>query len=259
MGVPLFEVAERVRVRAELIAAARHDADIAGAALVGSAARGTEDRWSDIDLVLQLAEDADEPAVVARWTQSLDEKFGVADTLDVTSREGVRYRVFLLGSSLQVDLSFWPHELFRATEDGFQLVFGQANEPTRVAEPGSEQMIGMAWLYALHARSAIARGRTWQAVLMLDDLRDQIIALECLRHGLNPWHGREVDRLPEPVLATLRDGRAASVSSVELERSRQALLQHYLSAVAHHDAERAAALRRALDPDQRGAGGTTSC
>lgn len=85
------EVAERARIRAELIAA----------------------------------------AVVARWTRSLGEKFGVAATLDVTSREGVRYRVFFLGSSLQVDLSFWPRELFRATEDGFQLVFGQANPNRR--------------------------------------------------------------------------------------------------------------------------------
>ncbi|MET9266002.1 nucleotidyltransferase domain-containing protein [Amycolatopsis sp. NPDC004079] len=255
----MFTVSARVQIRDELIAAARQDVDIAGAALVGSTARGTEDRWSDIDLVLQLAEDANEAAVVARWTRSLDEKFGVADTLDVTSREGVRYRVFLLGSSLQVDVSFWPHDLFRATEDGFQLVFGQANEPTSAPKPGSGQVIGMAWLYALHARSAIARGRTWQAVLMLDELRTQIIALECLRHGLNPWHGREVDRLPESVLATLRDGRATSVGLSELERSRQVLLQHYLAAVEHHDAERAVALRRALGPDQRGAGGTTNC
>ncbi|GAA1019615.1 MULTISPECIES: nucleotidyltransferase domain-containing protein [Amycolatopsis] len=255
----MFKVAERVQIRDELIAAARQDVDIAGAALVGSTARGTEDRWSDIDLVLQLAENANEAAVVARWTRSLDEKFGVADTLDVISREGVRYRVFLLDSSLQVDVSFWPHELFRATEDGFQLVFGQANEPTSAPKPGREQVIGMAWLYALHARSAIARGRTWQAVLMLDDLRTQIIALECLRHGLNPWHGREVDQLPAPVLETLQDGRAVSVGLDELERSRQVLLQHYLAVVEHHDAERAVALRRALDPAQRGAGGTTNC
>ncbi|MFD2468536.1 nucleotidyltransferase domain-containing protein [Amycolatopsis silviterrae] len=255
----MLEAVERTHIREALIAAARRDGDIVGAALVGSAARGTEDRWSDIDLVLQLAENADEPAVVARWTRSRDDEFGVADTLDVTSREGVRYRVFLLDSSLQIDLSFWPRDLFRATEDGFQLVFGQANEPTSAEQPGSAQMIGMAWLYALHARSAIARGRTWQAVMMLDDLRDQIIALECLRYGVNPWHGREVDRLPAAVLETLADGRATSVSSAELERSRLALLRHYLAAVEHHDAERAVTLRRALDPSQRGAGGTTSC
>lgn len=242
----MFEVAERAQVRDELIAAARRDAGIVGAALVGSAARGVEDRWSDIDLVLQLAEDADEASVVARWTRSLNDKFGVADTLDVISREGVRYRVFLLDSSLQVDLSFWPRDLFRATEDGFRLVFGRANEPTSPPEPGSAQVIGMAWLYAVHARSAIARGRTWQAVMMLDELRDQIITLLCLWHGLNPWHGREVDRLPRQALEALSEGRASSVSLTELERSRQILLRHYLTVVDHHDAERAAALRRAL-------------
>ena len=244
----MFEVAERTRVRDELIAAARRDVDIVGAALVGSAARGDEDRWSDIDLVLQLAGDADEASVVSRWTRSLDDKFGVADTLDVVSREGVRYRVFLLDSSLQVDLSFWPHDRFRATEAGFRLVFGQANEPTSAPEPGSEQVIGLAWLYAVHARSAIARGRTWQAVMMLDELRDQVITLLCLQHGLNPWHGREVDRLPTPALEALADGRAASVSLPKLERSRQVLLRQYLAVVDHHDAGRAAALRRALGP-----------
>ncbi|MFC3452895.1 nucleotidyltransferase domain-containing protein [Amycolatopsis speibonae] len=196
--------------------------------------------------MFELADDADEPSVVARWTRSLDDDFGVADTLDVISREGVRYRVFLLYSSLQIDLSFWPRELFRATENGFRLVFGQANEPTRSPEPASEQTIGMAWLYALHARSAIARERTWQAVTMLDELRDQIITLLCRRHGLNPWHGREVDRLPAPDLEALRAARATSVDLTELERSRQALLRQYLTAVEHHDAKRAAALRRAL-------------
>ncbi|RSM74060.1 hypothetical protein DL991_30775 [Amycolatopsis sp. WAC 01375] len=243
----MFDIEERTRVRDELIAAARRDVDIVGAALVGSTARGTEDRWSDLDLVLQLTDDVDEPAVVARWTRSLDDRFGVADTLDVISREGVRYRVFLLDSSLQVDLSFWPRDQFRATEDGFRLVFGQANEPTSSSGPSSAQAIGMAWLYAIHARSAIARGRSWQAVMMLDELRDQIITLLCLRYGLNPWHGREVDRLPAHALEALSAGRATSVGSTELERSRQVLVRHYLTVVEHHDAERAAALRRALE------------
>ena len=244
----MFEVADRLRVRDELVSAARRDRDIAGAALVGSAARGAEDRWSDIDLVLQLAEGADEASVVERWTRSLDDRFGVADTLDVISREGVRYRVFLLGSALQVDLSFWPHEEFRATEDGFHLLFGQANEPTRAPEPGGEQAIGWAWLYAVHARAAIARGKSWQAVMMLDQFRDRIITLLCLQHGLNPWHGREVDRLPARALDALEDGRASSLTPAELGRSLRALVRHYLAVTEHHDAARAASLRRALEP-----------
>ena len=145
-------------------------------------------------------------------------------------------------------LSFWPRDLFRSTENGFRLLFGSANEPASPTGPDSERVIGMAWLYAIHARSAIARGRSWQAVMMLDELRDQIITLLCLQHGLNPWHGREVDRLPTQELEALSDGRATSVDLTELERSRQVLLRHYLTVTEHHDAKRAAALRRALEP-----------
>lgn len=59
----MFSAAERTTIRAELIALAERDPRIIGAALAGSAARGTEDAWSDIDLLLQLDPAADEPEV----------------------------------------------------------------------------------------------------------------------------------------------------------------------------------------------------
>ncbi len=49
----------------------------------------TEDRWSDIDLILQLAPETDEPAVVEAWTRAIAEQYGLADILDVFSG-GVR-------------------------------------------------------------------------------------------------------------------------------------------------------------------------
>ena len=102
----MFSATERTAIRAELITLATEDPRIAGAALAGSAARGTEDAWSDIDLLLQLDSAADEPTVVDDWSDTIDTRFGVADTLDVFA-VGVRYRVFLLRSSLQIDVSFW--------------------------------------------------------------------------------------------------------------------------------------------------------
>src|SRR3954471_2504301 len=109
----MFAAPERSQIRDELIGHARAHDRIAGAALVGSAARGEEDAWSDIDLVLQLAPDADEPAVVEAWTGWIADRFAVADKLDVMA--GARYRVFLLTSSLQIDVSFWPYAAFRGT------------------------------------------------------------------------------------------------------------------------------------------------
>lgn len=49
----MISAADRTEIRCALTEAAQMDPRIAGAALAGSAARGTEDRWSDIDLTLQ--------------------------------------------------------------------------------------------------------------------------------------------------------------------------------------------------------------
>jgi hypothetical protein len=54
----------------------------------------------------------------------------------------------------------------------------------------------MGWLYALHARSSIARGRALQALYMINGIRDQAVSLACLRHGLPPDQGRGADDLP---------------------------------------------------------------
>jgi hypothetical protein len=240
----MFDALERTRIRDELIAHARTDVSIAGAALVGSAARGDEDAWSDIDLVLQLAPDADEPAVVQAWTVWVDDRFDVADTLDVMA--AVRYRVFLLTSSLQIDVSFWPYAEFRGTGESFQLLFGTPNPPSVHSAPDLDAHIGMGWLYALHARSAIARGKLWQAVMMLDDLRNQIIALACIRHGLNPWHGRDVDRLPPAEKEALLRSRSPEVSAATLQSSKRMLIEQFLAEVAQHDPARARALAQPL-------------
>lgn len=241
----MFTVPERSHLRAALVDAAHADEDVVGAALVGSAATGREDPWSDIDLVLQIRADADPEDVAERWTADLYEIHSAAHHLDVIA-SGVLYRVFLLSSSLQVDISFWPEHEFRATEQGFTLLFGTPQPSTEPADPSVSHATGMAWLYALHSRSAIARGRTWQAVMMLDHLRDQILVLACIRHGLNPHHGREADQLPPVVLDALAAARATGVERAELTRSHRELLQLLDGEIEQHDRALSAQLRTPL-------------
>lgn len=238
----MFTTDDRSRVRNSLVAHARIDPNIIGAAVVGSGARDEEDQWSDIDLVLQLEASAAEPSIVEDWTDWIDKQFGVADTLDVFAG-GVRYRVCLLSSSLQIDLSFWPHDQFRATETKFRLLFGTANQPTVAPSPALEKTIGMGWLYALHARSAIARGKVWQAVMMLDELRNQVIALMCLRLDLNAWHGRDADTLPEEAQQGLRQSRASTITTDSLDNSLVALSALLLTEIEWHEPNRAEQLR----------------
>jgi len=230
----MFTKTERARLRDDLVEAARADEDIVGAALVGSAAAGLEDAWSDIDLVLQVSDDAVTDDVISRWTRRLYDRHGAAHHLDVTAG-GVLYRVFFLDSSLQVDISFWPEDQFRATEPAVKVLFGTVEHAPRSSGPDVSQVIGWAWLYALHSRSAIARERSWQATMMLDHLRDQLLVLACLRHDLNPHHGREADRLPAAFLDALRSARATTTSASELARAHDALVRMLIDEVTAQD------------------------
>ncbi|TDE93909.1 nucleotidyltransferase domain-containing protein [Occultella glacieicola] len=227
---------------------ARSDPRVVGAALVGSAATGRQDRWSDIDLALQIADGVDPDGVAEEWTAWMRAEQDVADTLDVRGA-GTLFRVFLLANSLQVDLSFWRHDDFRATEPGFRVLFGTPNPATEPNLPDPAGLIAMAWLHALHSRSAVARGRLWQATIMLDGLRERLVSLACLRHGLNPHQGRGVDQLPTAELDALTATRPSAVEQQELRRAHNAALAALAAEATRHDrahAERLAPALRAL-------------
>ena len=145
----MFTPADRRALRDDLIARARDADDVVAAAVVGSAARDAEDDWSDIDLAFRLREGLAPNDVVDDWTAVMYDVHHAVDHLDVWSGSAF-YRVYLLDSALQVDLSFWPFADFTATTTAFRLVFGDANEPRKHAGRDSAQLVGTAWLYALH-------------------------------------------------------------------------------------------------------------
>ncbi len=117
----VFTESERRDLRAQLVAAARSDERIDAAALVGSAARDSEDQWSDIDLALRLAPGLSPEEVAAEWTARLYEIHGAVAYLDIWSGPTL-FRVFLLASSLQIDLSFWPSDVFAESGGPFRLL-----------------------------------------------------------------------------------------------------------------------------------------
>jgi predicted nucleotidyltransferase len=124
----VFSIREREALRDRLIAAAREDHRITAAAVVGSGAMDGEDAWSDIDLALRLADGLEPDDVAADWTTRIYESAGAIDHVDVWSGSTL-FRVFLLSSSLQVDLSFWAADGFAASAASFRLLFGESNEP----------------------------------------------------------------------------------------------------------------------------------
>ena len=228
----MFSPEDRDRLKDELIARARQDARVDAAALLGSSAVGDEDRWSDIDLGLSVARDRDE--TIADWTAWMYDRHDAVHHLDVAGGDAV-YRVFLLTSSLQVDLSFWPHGRLRPIGPAFRVLFGTAGAPSPSAGPEPSQLIGLGWLHALHARSSISRGRVWQAEYMIGGARGHVLALACLRRGLPTAHGRGIDDLPQEVVARLAPTLIHSLEVPELRRALAALVDALLREAGETD------------------------
>lgn len=242
----VFSSEMREQIRRELVAAARADHRVVGAAHLGSAALGLEDRWSDFDLALCLASDADLNQVVEDWTVRLYRDHAAVANHDVRHGE-ILYRVFLLNSTLQVDLSFWPSTEFRAIGPKFKLIFGAARESTQAPVPDTNDLIGMAWLYALHVRSSIARSRLLQAESMLSGMRDHVLALTCKRHDVAVVQGRGLDDLPAEQRAVAAECLTCSLDPTELKRAFRLTTDTLLKEVQWIDAGLAAKLRGTLN------------
>jgi len=244
----MFTPEERERLRDALVSVAGSDPRITGAALTGSCAAGSEDRWSDIDLALAVADEADFGQAIADWTDRMYRAHEAIHHVDVT-RGGTVYRVFLLASTLQVDLAFSPAAQFGAIAPTFRLLFGTALAQTAAAAPDAAQLIGLGWLYALHARSSIARGRAWQAEYMISGVRDHVLALACLRYGVPAVQGRGIDRLPPDVTAAAAGALVCSLEAAEIRRAFGVASEALLVEIAHADgglANRLAGPLRAL-------------
>ena len=238
----MFTPSERADLLDALVAAARDDPRIDGAALAGSSARGFTDEWSDIDLALSVA--ADHDAVVEDWTSRLYQSHAAITHLDMWAG-GTLFRVFLLPGTLQLDVAFWPSARFGATGPNFKVLFGTAASKEHNAPPSASSLIGMGWLYALHARSSIARGRVWQAEYMISGMRDQVLVLACLRHGVPAVQGRGIDELPASSTEPVAAGLVRSLDAAELRRAFAATAAAFADEAARHDPELAA---RLVDP-----------
>src|SRR6266508_3862381 len=141
----MFSPEERDRLRSHLLEFCARDGRITGAAITGSAAVGCEDRWSDIDLAFGVRNVDELKNVLSDWTARMYDEHLALHHVDIVSGAWV-YRVFLLPSTLQVDLAFAPATDFRASTPTFRLMFGNAVESRHVPPPTPEQIIGLGWL-----------------------------------------------------------------------------------------------------------------
>ena len=232
----MFTPDERDRLRELIVAAARADGRITGAAVTGSAALGHQDQWSDIDLFFGVNDPDQLSGALAAMTDLMYREHGAVHHFDVVAGPAT-YRVFLLASTLQVDLAFTPASSFGAAAPSFRLLYGEPVERPQVTPPPAMSLLDLGWLYAVHARSCIARGKVWQAEYMIHYVRDQAMAAACVRHGLPAREGRGMDRLPAGEKEPFEAALARSLDPSELRRALKAAIHCLVDEIAHADVD----------------------
>jgi len=81
---------------------------------------------------------------------------------------------------------------------------------------------------------------------MISGVRDNALALACLRHGLPAVHGRGMDLLPTGVAAQFEDSLVRQLDITELSRAFQVVIDGLLSEIRSVDAELAGRLQETL-------------
>jgi hypothetical protein len=231
----MFEVDRRERVRTQLLERARDDERIVGAAIIGSAASGREDRWSDIDLFLGVADGAEVEDVLGDWSSFVYRELGALHHFDL--RPGTQiYRAFLLDGPLEIDLGFTPSAEFRPVGNGgFQVVFGTPAERRALPPVDPGHLIGLTWHHVLHARISIERGAPWQAEHWISAVRDHTIALACHRLGLPTSYAKGADTLPPEITGPIGEAFVRSLDREELNRALRAATEAFLTELQEAD------------------------
>jgi hypothetical protein len=202
----MFSAEERDRVRTFVLQRARADDRITSAAVVGSFARGTADRWSDLDLTFGVGDETPVAEVLRDWTAAMAGELGAVDVLDLEVGPTI-YRVFMLPSLLQVDLSFTPAASFAPRSPAFQLVFGEARDPLPRAIRSQQDVFGWGAVHAIHAWRCIQRDRPEQALHSVVATRELALALAALRRALD-----QSERLWDDLPADVRRRAASAIA-----------------------------------------------
>jgi predicted nucleotidyltransferase len=214
----VFTSAQRERVRARLLNRASQDAHVTGAAITGSASRNAEDRWSDIDLFLGVADEIALESAIGDWSDFMYRELGALHHFDLHAASAI-YRAFLLPDCLEVDLAFTPARSFGALGPAFRVVFGEAIKRPHIAPANPDHLIGLAWHHVLHARIAIERRQSWQAEYWISGVRDHALALSSLRFGQPAAYAKGADALPTHITAGLEDALVRALTVEELSRA----------------------------------------
>ncbi len=200
------------------LAACHADPRILAAFVHGSHAHGAADEWSDLDLGLVVADDANDDFLAGReaFLGQLGELL-FSEDFDLL---GIVFFILADGTEGELSISLAsdftaPHGLWRPLLDKTGVlsrnrVFGRNSVSTAEQIETLRRQIAWFWHDLSHFTTALARGQLWWAAGQLETLRRCAVILARLRHDFDDEEAAgdpyfKLDKtLPAEALAALR-------------------------------------------------------
>jgi len=233
--MPLFTEVERLAALEILLGAMRKDERLAGVLLVGSAAEGFDDRFSDIDLTVVVDDQFPVPILFAAWKNRIAELLPVVSTFEVHYADNMVLAGFLLDNFLELDIGFLGFTDLFAKRGRWKVAFDRTgqiddimlaswnNRTETSLETEYHHLLDSIWHYITHVTISLARGHKWRALHYLETVRTKVIELACIRRGFDPHHFRPVHQLPSYFLDELQETLLVDMADEEIYRALEKL------------------------------------
>ncbi|HET6455461.1 MAG TPA: nucleotidyltransferase domain-containing protein, partial [Armatimonadota bacterium] len=213
-----------------MLDALKADERIIGVLVVGSGAVGFDDNYSDIDLCIVCPDDQT-LSIYQDWRERFEKLLPVIHCCPVTYNPSSHLYALLLDGFLELDAGFIGMGSLTAKRERWKVAFDRSGKiasimtaswesrpPTDLKWEYLRRVEGI-WHHVLHVGSALRRGQPWKTLHYLETIRNRTIELAVLRRGLDIGHFREVDRLPEDLLAELQETFPTKVEDSEIIRA----------------------------------------
>lgn len=228
---------ERRQVLSKLLHALEGDGRITGVLLVGSGAVGFKDNYSDIDLSVVMAAEADVEPVFRDWDDKIQTLFPVVTRFETHYGPNSFLYGFLLDNFLELDIGFVCLNNLVAKRPDWQIAFDRSGQiqsimearpvskPTTAVPERYQQIVESIWHYIMHSAICLRREQNWRAVYYLDMVRQQTIELAGLRLGLETKNYRQVDQFPADLLLFWQQSLLSDLSPGKIMRALQTATQ----------------------------------
>jgi Ser/Thr protein kinase RdoA (MazF antagonist)/predicted nucleotidyltransferase len=217
---------ERTQILDLITEESRKNDAFVGCVLVGSGSFGFSDEYSDIDILVVVDDQLDMAHVSGTWKDHLDTLLPVMAYAEVPRADRIILHNFYLANYLEINNCVLPLELLSATKANYRVLWDRTGRIRDILDTTwqencrrdplrsyfAQRMDGI-WHYVNHGFVAIRRGKPWQALSDIEEIRQQIIHLHAYRNRLEPKRNRDVDRMDRAFLERLESLMVASASA----------------------------------------------